>query len=126
MRSLNKVMLMGYLAADPEQKVTPAGKTITKFKVATNRDWTSSDGQKNSEADFHKVVLWQHLAEIAGKHLAKGSAVYLEGRLTNTSFKDKNGNDHHSTEIVGDDIKFLNFKKGKQGEEISLVEIPVK
>jgi len=125
MRSLNKVMMIGHLVADPELRVTPGGKSIAKFRIATNRDWVSSDGEKNEMTDFHKVIVWQKLAEIVGKNLSKGAAIYLEGRIANSNYKDKSGNSHAITEIVGDEIKFLSYKKGKLGEEVNLVEVPV-
>ncbi len=114
---------MGYLAADPEMKSTPAGQTVTTFKVATNRDWKSSDGEKHEAADFHKIVAWRKLGEVCGEYLKKGSGVYLEGRLSNHSFKDKEGKNKLITEIVADAVNFISIKKDKDIEQINLVDV---
>ena len=114
---------MGYLAADPETKSTPAGQTVTTFKVATNRDWKSSDGEKHEAADFHKIVAWRKLGEVCGEYLKKGSGVYLEGRLSNHSFKDKEGKNKLITEIVADAVNFISIKKNNDIDQINLVEV---
>lgn len=124
MRSLNKVVLMGYLAADPELKSTTTGTTVTTFKIATNRDWKSADGERHEATDFHKIVAWKGLADICGKHLKKGSGVYLEGKLMNHEFKDKKGENRFVTEIVADLVNFLTFKKNNDVDEVNLVEVP--
>ena len=124
MRSVNKVIVMGYLAADPELKTTTNGHSMAKFSVATNRDWINSDGEKQESADFHRVVAWKGLGEICSKHLSKGAGVYLEGRLSNRKYKDKDGNDRFSTEIVADAVNFINYKKNRNAEEVNLVEVP--
>ncbi len=114
---------MGYLAADPEVKSTTGGQTVTTFKIATNRDWKSSDGEKHEAADFHKIVAWRKLGEICGEYLKKGSGVYLEGRLSNHSFKDKEGHSRIMTEVVADAVNFINIKKSRDVEQINLVEV---
>jgi len=124
MRSVNKVVIMGNLATDPEVKSTTTGQTMAKFKIATNRDWKSPDGEHHQATDYHKIVAWRKLAEICGEHLQKGAGVYLEGRLMNRNFKDKEGIDRNTTEIVADTINFLSFKKNKEVEEVNLVEVP--
>jgi len=124
MRSVNKVVIMGHLATDPEVKTTTTGKAVAKFKIATNRDWKSDDGERHQATDYHKIVVWQKLAEICGEHLRKGAGVYLEGRIMNSNFKDKAGIDRYTTEIVADNINFLSFKKNKDVEEVNLVEVP--
>jgi len=124
MRSVNKVVLMGHLATDPELKATSNGSAMARFKIATNRDWKSSDGEKHESTDFHKVVAWKKLAEIAGQYLRKGAGVYLEGRLTNHKYQDKEGVDRTMTEIVADSINFITLKKTKDSEEVNLVEVP--
>jgi single-strand DNA-binding protein len=124
MRSVNKVVLVGHLATDPELKTTTSGQAMAKFKIATNRDWKSSDGEHHQDTDFHKIVTWRRLAEICGKHLKKGAGIYLEGRLMNRNYKDKEGADRSLTEIVADTIHFLTFKKNKDVEEVNLVEVP--
>jgi single-strand DNA-binding protein len=124
MRSVNKVVLMGHLATDPELKSTSSGSAVANFKLATNRDWKSSDGEKHEATDFHRVVAWRKLAEIAGQYLKKGAGVYLEGRLTNRQYQDKQGVDRTMTEIVADSFNFITLKKTKDAEEVNLVEVP--
>ena len=115
---------MGHLAADPEVKSTTNGHTMAKFNIATNRDWKGSDGERHEATDFHKVVAWKKLAEICGQYLKKGAGVYLEGRLTNRQYQDKEGVARSLTEIVADTINFITLKKNKDVEEVNLVEVP--
>ncbi len=124
MRSVNRVVLIGYLPADPETKSLQNGQSLVKFKVATHRDWKGRDGDKQQVTDFHKVVAWNALAQICGEYLKKGSAVYLEGRLMNGQYEDKAGIKKSSTEIVADIVNFINYRKNKDGEQINLVEVP--
>lgn len=124
MRSINKVLLIGHLAADPEVRTTQAGHTMTLFKVVTNRDWKSRDGEHHQSTDYHKIVAWKKLGEICGQYLKKGSGVYLEGRLMNRQFQDKEGKDRRTTEIIADDINFISYKKTKGIEEVNLIEVP--
>jgi single-strand DNA-binding protein len=124
MRSLNKVVLMGYLAADPDIKATKTGKSVSSFSIATNRDWKTADGERHEATDFHKIIAWNALADICGKHLKKGSGVYLEGRLMNHEFKDKEGKNRFVTEIVADLVNFLSVKKVHDVDEVNLVEVP--
>ncbi len=124
MRSINKVVLMGHLAADPEVKVTQSGHKMALFKVVTNRDWQSGDGERHQSTDYHKIIAWKKLAEICGGYLKKGSAVYLEGRIMNHNFQDKEGQKRLATQIVADLINFISYKKSKDAEEINLVEVP--
>lgn len=116
---------MGYLATDPEVKATNSGISVAHFKIATNRDWKSSDGERHEATDYHKVVAWRKLADICGQHLKKGSGVYLEGRLMNSKYQDAEGKDRTSTEIVADLIHFIGFKKNKDRAEVNLIEVPV-
>lgn len=111
-RSINKVVLLGNLTRDPELKYTPAGTAVCTFGIATNRSWTTADGQTKEEAQYHRVVAWQKLAELCGKLLNKGRKVYLEGRITYREYTDKNGQQRHITEIVLDD--FIVFGDGKR------------
>jgi len=124
MRSVNKVLLMGHLATEPEMKMTPTGNTVTTFKLATNRDWLGSDGEHKQAADFHKITVWRKLGEICGEYLKKGSGIYVEGHLSNHHFKDREGNDRKSTEIVADVVNFISYRKNRNTEEVNLVEVP--
>ncbi len=111
-RSLNRVILIGNLTRDPELKYTPTGTAVCSFGVATNRSWTTADGQVKEDVQYHKIVAWQKLAELCGKLLAKGRKVYLEGRLTYRSFVGRDGQERSVTEIVLDD--FIVFNDGRR------------
>lgn len=124
MRSVNKVVLMGHLAADPELKSTTNGISVARFKIATNRDWQSSDGERHEATDYHKIVAWRKLAEICAEYLKSGSGVYLEGRIMNHKFQDKQGVDRLTTEIVADLVNFVTYKKSKGTEQVNLTEVP--
>lgn len=116
-RSLNRVELIGNLTRDPELKYTPAGTAVCTFGVATNRNWTTADGQTKEDTQYHRIVAWQKLAELCGKLLIKGRKVYAVGRLTYRTFTGKDGQQRSITEIVLDDfIVFYDTKKGA-GEE---------
>lgn len=116
-RSINKVTLLGNLTRDPELKYTPNNTAVCTFGVATNRSWTTADGQTKEEAQYHRIVAWQKLAELCGKLLTKGRKVYLEGRITYRDYLDKNGQQRHITEIVLDDfIVFSDGRRDGQGE----------
>lgn len=116
-RSLNRVILIGNLTRDPELKYTPAGTAVCTFGLATNRSWTTADGQTKEDVQYHRIVAWQKLAELCGKLLTKGRKVYVEGRLTYRNFTGKDGQPKTIAEIVLDD--FIVFSDGRKatGEE---------
>lgn len=114
-RSLNRVELIGNLTRDPELKYTPTGTAVCTFGVATNRYWTTADGQTKEETQYHRLVAWQKLAELCGKLLTKGKKVYVVGRLTYRTFTGKDNVQRTLTEIVLDD--FIIFGDGKKTEE---------
>ena len=89
--SVNKVILVGNLGQDPELRYTPSGAAVTNFSIATNEVWKDKDGNQQDRTEWHRVVLWTRLAEIAGEYLKKGSKVYIEGRLQTRSWEDKEG-----------------------------------
>jgi single-strand DNA-binding protein len=99
-RSLNRVQLIGNLTRDPELRYTPAGTAVTTFSVATNRQWKTESGDQKDEAEFHRIVAWDKLAEICSQFLKKGRQVYVEGRLQTRRWQDKEGQDRTTTEIV--------------------------
>ncbi|MCC7197022.1 single-stranded DNA-binding protein [Candidatus Peregrinibacteria bacterium] len=125
MRSLNRVALMGHLAADPEVKITSGGNSLTRFRLATNRDWKNSDGERHEETDYHRIVAWRKLAEICGKHLRKGAGIYLEGKLTNHKYQSADGTERIATEIVADVVNFISLKKSADSnqDEVTLIEV---
>ena len=105
-RSLNKVELIGNLTRDPELRYTPQGTAVCSFGLATNREWTS-DGVKKEAADFHNVVSWNKLAELCQQLLAKGSKVYVEGRLQTRDWTNEEGIKRYKTEVVIDEMILL-------------------
>jgi len=107
MKSLNKVQLIGNLTRDPELKYTPTGMAVCTFTIATNRSWTTDTGEKKEEADFTRLVAWNKLAEICGQLLKKGRKVYVEGRLSNRSYQDKDGVTKYISEVVINDMILL-------------------
>ena len=80
-RGLNKVMIIGHLGRDPEMRYTPSGRPVTTFSVATNRSWSTADGERRTDTEWFNVVTWNKLAEICNQYLTKGQQVYIEGRL---------------------------------------------
>mgnify|MGYP001608201424 CR=1 FL=1 len=124
MRSINKVIIIGNLTRDPITKTTQSGQPIATFGVATNRDWVTRDGQRHSSTEFHEVVAWAKLADIAQKYLRKGKLVYLEGYLKTRSWEMPEGGEggvpskRYRTEIVAQDIVMLEKRpKDEMGAE---------
>jgi single-strand DNA-binding protein len=112
-KSVNKVTLLGNLCKDPEVKYTPQGTAVAKLTLATNERYKVKEGQWQDRTEWHNVVLWQRLAEIAGEYLKKGSKVYIEGRLQTRSWEDKQTNQkRYMTEVVANDLVLL----GGRGE----------
>lgn len=118
MRSVNKVILIGNLTRDPEMRQTPNGQNVTTFGIATNREWTTSDKEKKSSAEFHECVAWANLAEICQKYIQKGHLVYVEGYLKTRSWDSPEGIKKFKTEIVVHDmIRLEKRPKSAQDEE---------
>lgn len=102
-KDLNKVMLIGRLGGDPEIRHAPSGDAVCNFSLATGEKWKDKkSGDKKEKTEWHRVVIWGKLAEIAGEYLSKGSQVYIEGKLQTRKWKDKEDNDQYTTEIVID------------------------
>lgn len=110
-RGLNKVMIVGHLGRDPEMRYTPSGRPVTTFSVATNRSWTTSDGEKRTETEWFNVVAWNKLAEICNQYLVKGQQVYIEGRLQTRRWEDSNGTRHTSVEVVANEMIMLGDRR---------------
>ena len=112
-RGINKVILVGNLGADPETKYGPSGDAITNLRIATSESWTDKNtGQKQERTEWHRVVVFKKLAEIAAEYLRKGSQVYIEGSLRTRKWQDKEGRDQYTTEIVANDMTMLGGKGG--------------
>jgi single-strand DNA-binding protein len=103
--NLNKVYLIGRVASEVELKTTTSGNNVCTFSLATNRTWKNKDGEKQEESQFHRIVLWQKLAEIAGQYLTKGGLVLIEGRLMTRDYEDKSGTKRYVTEIIGESMQ---------------------
>lgn len=114
-RSLNRVQLIGNLTRDPELRYTPTGAAVCTFSLATNRSWTSDNGEKHEESDFHRIVAWNKLAELCNQFLTKGRKVYVEGRLSTRNWTAQDGSQKSTTEVVIDDMILLD-NKGSQKE----------
>ncbi|MDO8599954.1 MAG: single-stranded DNA-binding protein, partial [bacterium] len=127
-RSLNKVELIGNLTRDPELRYTPQGTAVCTFGVATNRSWTTDSGEKKEDAEFHKVVAWNKLAELCSQLLTKGRKVYVEGRLANRSWTGQDGTQKTTTEIVINDMLILDSRREvtQEGGAQEGSELPIK
>lgn len=116
MASINKVIIIGNLGRDPEVRYTPNGAAVCNVSVATTRNWKDkSSGDKVEETEWHRVVFYDRLAEIAGEYLKKGRAVYVEGRLKTRKWADKDGKDNYTTEIVAENMQLLGGRDGGGG-----------
>ncbi len=107
MRGLNRVTLIGHLGKDPEMQFLEGNVAVAKFSLATSETFKDKTGKLISQTEWHSIVLWRGLAELAQKYLHKGSLVYIEGRLKNRSWEDKEGNKKYATDIVGDNLILL-------------------
>lgn len=106
----NKVQLIGHLGNDPEIKEISGGKKIAKWSLATNESYRTAEGETKKETQWHHIVAWGKLAEIAEKYLQKGQEICVEGKLTNRSYEDKNGETKYFTEIVANEVLMLGKK----------------
>lgn len=118
--SVNKVILIGHLGADPEIRYTQGGAPVANLRVATNENWTNKNGQKEERTEWHRVVVWSKLAELAGQYLSKGRQVYIEGRLQTRSWDDKDGNKRYATEVVATNLQFLGGASDRKADTTSL------
>lgn len=112
-RGINKVILIGNLGADPETRHTAGGNAVTNLSVATSESWRDKQtGEQRENTEWHKVVLFGKLGEIAGEYLRKGSKVYLEGRLQTRKWQDRDGNDRWTTEVIANEMQMLDSRGG--------------
>ena len=112
-RGLNKVMIIGHLGRDPEMRYTPSGHPVITFSVATNRNWSTPDGEPKTETEWFNVIAWGSLAETCNQFLKKGLQVYIEGRLQTRQWEDTEGVIHKSVEIVANEILMLGSRHTK-------------
>jgi single-strand DNA-binding protein len=116
MASINKVILIGNLGRDPEVRYAPSGAAICNVTIATSRNWKDkTSGEKVEETEWHRVVFYDRLAEIAGEYLKKGRSVYVEGRLKTRKWQDKDGVEKYTTEVIADNMQMLGTREGMGG-----------
>ena len=112
MPSVNKVILMGNLGRDPEVRFMPNGDAVCNFSIATTDSWKDKAGEKQEKTEWHNIVMYRRLAEIAGEYLKKGRPVYLEGRLQTRKWQTKEGQDRYTTEVIADSMQMLGGRDG--------------
>ena len=121
MAGVNKVILIGNLGKDPEVRYLDNGVAVANFSLATTENYKNKEGERVSQTEWHNIVLWRGLAEVAEKWLKKGSSVYVEGKIRTRKWEDKDGNTRYSTEILGDNMTMLG---GKPSSEIPVEVAP--
>jgi single-strand DNA-binding protein len=115
-RGINKVILIGNLGQDPETRAMPSGKAVTNVRIATSDSWRDKQtGEQKEQTEWHNVVFFDRLAEIAAEYLRKGSQVYVEGRLRTRKWQDKSGNDRYTTEVIASEMQMLGGRGGAAG-----------
>ena len=115
-RGINKVILVGNLGADPETRYMPSGGAVTNLSIATSESWKDKQsGEQNERTEWHRVAMFNRLAEIAAEYLRKGSQVYIEGKLRTRKWQDRDGNDRYTTEIIADEMQMLGGRGGSGG-----------
>lgn len=116
MASLNKILLIGNLGADPETRYTTGGDAVCNIRLATTESWRDkASGEQKEATEWHRVVFYRRLAEIAGQYLKKGSQVYLEGRIKTRKWTDKDGIERYTTEVEATEMKMLGSRRDDQG-----------
>src|SRR5258708_39512825 len=124
MASVNKVILIGNLGADPETRYLPSGDAVANIRIATTEVWKDKGGEKQEHTEWHRIAFFGKLAEMAGEYLKKGSPVYIEGRIRTRKWQDKEGQDKYSTEIVADRMQMLGGRGGGSGGSESMKREP--
>ena len=115
-RGINKVILVGHLGADPESRSMPSGRNVTNLRLATSESWKDkSSGEQKERTEWHAIVLYDRLGEVASEYLRKGSQVYIEGRIQTRKWQDKEGKDRYTTEIIANDMQMLGGRGGAGG-----------
>ena len=116
MASVNKVILVGNLGADPEKRVTGTGQVVTNFNIATTDRWNDKSGQRQERTEWHRIVVWGQQAENCAQYLSKGRPVYIEGSLRTRQWDDKDGIKRYTTEVVAQRVQFLGTPGGAKGD----------
>ena len=117
-KGINKVTIVGNLGQDPETKALPSGSYVTNISVPTSESWKDKQtGQQQERTEWHRIVFFNRLAEIASQYLKKGSQVYIEGRLQTRKWQDKNGQDRYSTEIIANEMQMLGGRSGESPQQ---------
>ena len=114
MASVNKVILIGNLGADPEVRFTGGGQSVATLRMATTERWQDKSGQKSERTEWHRVIVWGKQAELCKEYLSKGRSIYVEGRIQTREWTDKDGNKRYTTEVVAQRIQFLGSPTGRQ------------
>lgn len=115
-RGINKVIIVGNVGGDPETRYMPSGSAVTNLTVATNESWKDKQtGEQKERTEWHRVAMFNRLAEIAAEYLRKGSQVYIEGKLRTRKWQDKGGQDRYTTEIIADEMQMLGGRGGSGG-----------
>ena len=108
--SVNKIVLVGHLGADPESRFTPSGVAVSTFNMATNESWKNKEGEYEDRTEWHRIVLYGQAAETASEYMKKGQLAYVEGRIRTRSWEDKDGMTRYTTEVLGDRFTMLGRK----------------
>jgi single-strand DNA-binding protein len=122
--AINKVILVGNLGKDPELRYTPSGAAVCTFSLATTDHFTNNKGEKQKQTEWHKIVAWAGLAETCGKYLHKGSQIYIEGKIQNRSYDDKNGIRRSNSEIIVNKMQMLD--KASNSSDLNVPTNPVR
>ena len=112
--SVNKVILVGNLGKDPELRYTPSGTAVATFSLATSETFKDREGNKQTKTEWHNIVVWRQLAEICGKYLHKGKQIYVEGKIQNRSYDDRDGNKRYISEVVMNEMQMLGSRDDNQ------------
>jgi len=119
MAGVNKVILIGNLGKDPEIRQLETGVKVASFSLATTESYKGKDGNRVDQTEWHNIVLWRGLAEVAEKYLKKGNTIYVEGKIRTRSWEDKEGNKRYTTEIIGDNMTMIGSKKDNENSHAS-------
>ena len=114
MSGVNRVIILGRLGSDPEVKNLPNGQIMARFNVATNDQWLDRNGQRQERTEWHRVVVWNKLADVCGKYLSKGRRAYVEGRIQTSSWEDQQGQKRYTTEVIATVVRFIDSSRDQQ------------